>query len=229
MTPTLTAAGDILQTNPIAAAYAQVITAVITIASFIWASQYARKGGKGNPQRRINKIEDVHGARWVCNPGRRTTDRCASCPLDDTCLKNLPPLTVDESMRDQAAALVLHERVVRLKSRSTVLFVDDNAELGMVVQSLLTSEGITVRLATNIAEAFPVRDFEDLLITDWRLPDGSGNDVLHTFREARPRKPVIVVSALEETPADLPPYVTWVSKPFDPDEFVSLVHNLLRG
>jgi CheY-like chemotaxis protein len=230
VTGVLTATGGgILHQHPVAAAYAQVATAFVALVSFWWASRYARRPKTGPPQRRINSVEGVAKAKWVCNPGRRSTDRCASCPLDDTCLKNLPPISTDEALRDQAAALLVAERVARHQSKSSVVFVDDNAELRMVVEALLNNDGVNVRLASSVAEALPFREHEDLLITDWRLPDGSGGDVLRAFREARPRKPVMVVSAVASPPGDMPPYVTWVSKPFDVDQFVDLVHLLLRG
>lgn len=203
--------------------------AVVAVISFIWAYRITKPVARRDARElRQNRAETALGTKPICNPGRRTTDRCAACPLDDKCLKSLPPLDPEEMIRDRAATAVLVERAKTLVPKPSVLFVDDNEELGMVVQSLLLAEGVRCRVAASIEGALPVLDLEHLLITDWRLPDGNGDRLIAEFRQAQPGKPVIVVSALERPTHSLAPYVTWVAKPFDPDSFISLVKQMLK-
>jgi CheY-like chemotaxis protein len=218
-----------LQDHPTAVAYGQAATAVVAFLSFVWASRYARRPKGQPPQRRITRAEDQVGAKIVCNPGRRASDRCAMCPLDQACLKNLPPATQDEALRDRAAALMLTERLATMKSPTSVLIVDDNAELCMVIEALLSNEGIRSRIAHTIEEALPIRENEGVLITDWRLEDGTGSQMIHEFRMAQHGKPVVVMSDLDQIPPDMPNYVVWVTKPFDADHFVNLVKQMVRG
>lgn len=222
-------AAGILQDHPVAVAYGQILTGLVALLSFIWAGRYAKRPPGTLPQRRITRAESQVGTTIVCNPGRRMSDRCAMCPLDVNCLKNLPPQSEDESMRDRATSLVMAQRLATQKSPATVLIVDDNAELGMVMETLLSNEGILTRFARSIEEALPIHENEKVLVTDWRLVDGTGSQMIHEFRSAQHGKPVIVMSALDAVPPDMPEYVVWVNKPFDPDKFIDLVKQMVKG
>jgi DNA-binding response OmpR family regulator len=57
-----------------------------------------------------------------------------------------------------------------------ILYVEDDADVGPVMQLVLVSGGYTVEVATSVSEALSLlKDGEfDLVLTDGRLPDGSG-------------------------------------------------------
>lgn len=226
----IAAAAPLLQSHPTALAIGQIVMALVCVVSFYWAYRITRPMMHRDVRDlRQNKTETVVGVKPICNPGRRSTDRCAVCPLDESCLKKLPPLDTEEIVRDRAATAALVDRAKKLTPKPSALFVDDNRELGMVVQTLLQAEGILCRIAGSIEEALPINELEKLLITDWRLPDGEGDRLIAMFRQVHPNKPIIVVSALEHPTEGLPPYVTWVAKPFEPDPFISLVQQMLKG
>lgn len=113
--------------------------------------------------------------------------------------------------------------------QGTVLLVEDDLMLGRMAQALLNSEGIDVRRAATLGEALPIGENETVLITDWMLPDSSGADVILAFHAAHPGRPVIVASGMSHPPFDLPPFVTWVGKPFDPDQLITVVRRMVRG
>jgi CheY-like chemotaxis protein len=218
--------------SPNAVALGQTVMGVVALWSFWWAYRYAKpkkKEPKPEPQRRVDKAEGIAEVKRLCNPGRRSSDRCATCPRDETCLKRLPPPTEVEQARDRAAAQLVEARVNSGHPLGSVLFVDDNEELRKMAEMLLTFEGMRVRVAAGLSDLLPIHPDEDVLVTDWRLEDGTGADVIRAYREVRPDCTVIVCSALDNTPRDLPANVVYIRKPFDPDALCRLIHEALEG
>ena len=216
--------------HPTALLSGQIVMALVAVASFYWAYRITKPIKKRDiNDLRSTKVEGVQGLKAICNPGRRSTDRCSVCPLDDRCLKNLPPLDPAEAIRDNAATLALAAKLAASKPRPSVLFVDDNEQLCIVTQALLEQAGIRCRIATSFEEALPIQALENVLVTDWRLGKDTGDKMIAAFRAASPGKPVVVVSALDQPVDGLAPYITWVPKPFEADPFISLIQNLLRG
>ncbi len=79
-----------------------------------------------------------------------------------------------------------------------ILVVEDRESLRLLLARALAKEGYEVALdagraeaETALAAAAPV----DLVLTDLKLPDGSGLDVLRAARSARPTAPVVVMTA----------------------------------
>ncbi|MDI9630417.1 MAG: sigma-54 dependent transcriptional regulator [Acidobacteriota bacterium] len=79
-----------------------------------------------------------------------------------------------------------------------ILVVEDRESLRLLLARALAKEGYEVALAagraeaeTALAAAAPVA----LVLTDLKLPDGSGLDVLRAARSARPTAPVVVMTA----------------------------------
>jgi two-component system, NtrC family, nitrogen regulation response regulator NtrX len=79
---------------------------------------------------------------------------------------------------------------------STVLIVDDEANIRRMLGSLLRAEGYQVREAASARAALlEVREEEpDLMMLDLAMPGGSGLDVLPEISAAAPRLPVVMMS-----------------------------------
>ncbi len=78
-----------------------------------------------------------------------------------------------------------------------VLIVEDDSTVREQLAGALEDEGFNVGAVPSVAEALEslaVGEF-DLIITDLRLPDGSGLKVVETARESQPDCPVLVVTA----------------------------------
>jgi response regulator RpfG family c-di-GMP phosphodiesterase len=69
-----------------------------------------------------------------------------------------------------------------------VLFVDDEVNILRALQRLLRTEGIEVRTATRVAEALEILATQPIqvVVSDQRMPDGNGVDLLATVRERHP-------------------------------------------
>lgn len=112
-----------------------------------------------------------------------------------------------------------------------ILVVEDHAALRASLADCLTREAHAVTTATNLAEARAAveRQWPDLVVLDWMLPDGQGIDLLPALRG---RAPVILLTAraevidrvlgLELGAAD------YLTKPFDPRELAARVRARLR-
>jgi DNA-binding response OmpR family regulator len=114
-----------------------------------------------------------------------------------------------------------------------VLVVEDDAEVAASLYALLAGEGYVPVVARSIAEARAVgpRDF-DVVLLDWRLPDGEGIDFLKELRKTS-EVPVLMVTARVdvidrvlglEIGAD-----DYVTKPVEPRELLARVKARLRG
>jgi DNA-binding NtrC family response regulator len=77
-----------------------------------------------------------------------------------------------------------------------ILIVEDRDSLRRMLERALTQEGYAVESAADAAAGIRLverQDF-DLVLTDLKLPDGSGLQVLAASRAAQPRVPVVVVT-----------------------------------
>lgn len=77
-----------------------------------------------------------------------------------------------------------------------VLIVDDEPEILSFVSEVLTMRGYTCRTATSSRQALRRMRGEEyhLLVTDIRLPDGSGIDIIRIARERHPYMAAIVIT-----------------------------------
>ncbi len=88
-------------------------------------------------------------------------------------------------------------RLAPPERRGRVLVVDDQAAMAETIAEGLTARGFAVRVCTRAqaaAQEISRREHE-ALITDLRLPDGDGLELLALSREVAPESPVIVVTA----------------------------------
>jgi hypothetical protein len=114
---------------------------------------------------------------------------------------------------------------------ATILAVDDEPDLRRVIERILTRCGHRVAAATGVADALRVLDSldddPDLLLTDVRMPDGTGADLAIEVRRRRPGTPVLYVSGL---PADRVPTgasESMLEKPFNPAQLAEAVDRAL--
>lgn len=81
-------------------------------------------------------------------------------------------------------------------STATILVVDDEPDLRTLYELTLLREGYRVETVATLAEArsqLQLRGF-DVLITDMRLPDGLGMELLRELREQRRKERTIVMT-----------------------------------
>ncbi|MFZ4125460.1 MAG: nitrogen regulation protein NR(I) [Rickettsiales bacterium] len=117
---------------------------------------------------------------------------------------------------------------------STILLVDDDASILLVLSRALTKQGYHVEQFTNVPDATRVikNGVGDIVITDVSMPSGNGLDGLAEWHRARPELPVIVMSAhntlLNAAKAQELGAVEFLPKPFDLDSLNESVARALR-
>jgi DNA-binding NtrC family response regulator len=113
----------------------------------------------------------------------------------------------------------------------TILAVDDEADLLEAVRRVLTGRGHRVLAATGPAQALDLyREHGgniDLLLTDVRMPGGTGTDLANQLSELRPGLSVLFMSGLHEARDDMGIRSQVVAKPFTPTSLAEAVENAL--
>jgi two-component system, NtrC family, nitrogen regulation response regulator GlnG len=114
-----------------------------------------------------------------------------------------------------------------------ILIADDDASIRLVVSQALTRAGYQVR-ATGAASTLAKWAAEgegDLVVADVMMPDANLFDVLPQIRRARPRLPVIVMSAqntlLTAVGATERGAFEYLPKPFDLDDLLAAAERAL--
>jgi CheY-like chemotaxis protein len=118
--------------------------------------------------------------------------------------------------------------------RRHVLFADDEAALGAVVQRLLTIEGFDVTVCSGGEEAVATFDPDrhDLVLTDYGMPDLTGVQVAAAVRRKSPSTPVVLVTGWgSDLDANSPPpgVTAVIGKPFRLAALVESVRSALAA
>lgn len=117
-----------------------------------------------------------------------------------------------------------------------LLLVDDEPGLREAVQAYLEDSGFTVDVASNARDGLELaqQKLPDLVITDIMMPQVDGYQFLKQLRDDPQLKhlPVVFLTARGMTADRIQGYNAgvdaYLSKPFDPDELVAIVTNLLE-
>jgi DNA-binding NtrC family response regulator len=118
--------------------------------------------------------------------------------------------------------------------RERLVLIDDDPGLSEVIELLLEREGYAVQRAGTVKRGIELAatgEFE-LVITDLRLPDGTGLDAIAAIRASRPELPIIMItsySSMESAIAALRAgAIDYIIKPFDNDEFLHSIRRALN-
>ncbi len=108
-----------------------------------------------------------------------------------------------------------------------ILVVDDDVEILAMLRDFLEGEGLTVRTATNGAEALDMIDevAPALILLDMRMPVLDGWGFAARLRERHATYPIVVMTAAESARrwADEIGATGYIAKPFDVNELLQLI------
>jgi len=121
-----------------------------------------------------------------------------------------------------------------MNTRRTVLIVDDEPDIRELLEITLSRMHLDTRTACNLKEArdWLNRDTCDLCLTDMRLPDGNGLELVQHIQQRHPQVPVAMITAygsLETAISALKAGAfDFLSKPIDLTRLRELVSSALR-
>jgi two-component system response regulator PilR (NtrC family) len=116
-----------------------------------------------------------------------------------------------------------------------ILIVDDEQSMREMLAILLKKEGLEVRSAGSRNEAADAlrRGPVDLVLTDVKLPDGDGLEILRHVKAASPETAVVVMTAYGTTETAVAARKlgaeAYILKPFDVDELRIVVRDALAN
>ncbi|WP_421920979.1 sigma-54-dependent transcriptional regulator [Marinifilum sp.] len=115
-----------------------------------------------------------------------------------------------------------------------ILIIDDDATICLMLQGLLKRKGFDADTVFSAGEAIKKLEDEtfDLVLSDFRLPDFDGLELLQKIKAMHPSVPVIIMTSY----ADIRTAVSaikmgafeYVTKPLNPDEILLLINSALE-
>lgn len=114
-----------------------------------------------------------------------------------------------------------------------ILILEDDTTFAQLLEGFLTKNGHNITLVTHIKQslkAIESQDF-DLLLIDYRLPDGVGLDVLSHIRELGLAIPLIIMTSFNDVRTAVKSMqmgaFDYITKPVNPDELLMVIKNSL--
>ncbi len=110
-----------------------------------------------------------------------------------------------------------------------IWIVDDDQSIRWVLEKALARENFATRSFANVRDAAAALDHDSpqVLVSDIRMPGGSGLELLQTVREKVPGLPVIIMTAFSDLDSAVAAFqggaFEYLAKPFDVDKAVELI------
>jgi two-component system, NtrC family, nitrogen regulation response regulator GlnG len=116
-----------------------------------------------------------------------------------------------------------------------IWIVDDDQSIRFVLEKALAREELAVRSFTNprdVLKALDDGDDPQVLVSDIRMPGGSGLELLATVRERCPSLPVIIMTAYSDLDSAVSAFqggaFEYLPKPFDVPKAVELIRRAVE-
>jgi len=83
-----------------------------------------------------------------------------------------------------------------MKNEKSILFVDDEEEILDILVDLFSSDGYKLHTATNVQDALDIASTHDLdfVLSDLKLPDSSGKELLQRIQSNSPETVRVLAS-----------------------------------
>jgi len=119
-------------------------------------------------------------------------------------------------------------------SRSKICVIDDEKNIGLVIQAMLEKAGFETVVFQESPKAIEYlkTSLVDAVVTDLYMPGPGGMDVLKSCQEYCPQVPVIMITAFATVESAVAALKTgafdFITKPFDQDELLAVVKKAVQ-
>jgi len=134
---------------------------------------------------------------------------------------------------DEAESWIMNRSADPEPDRKTILLVEDEKPLLLLIQRVLEESGFTVLSAGTATEARAVFNEHchriDVLLSDIILPDGKGTSLAEQFHASKPDLRILLMSGYTEPNIleDLKTETLFLPKPFHPSRLIESLESLL--
>jgi len=114
-----------------------------------------------------------------------------------------------------------------------ILILEDDTTFAQLLEGFLTKNNHEVTLVTHIKQSFKLIENQefDLLLIDYRLPDGIGFEVLTHVRDLGLSIPIIIMTSFNDVRTAVKSIqlgaFDYITKPVNPDELLMVIKNSL--
>lgn len=116
---------------------------------------------------------------------------------------------------------------------SQILIVEDDATFAQIIEGFLSKNNYAIELAADLNQAFKFVEKQEyeLLLIDYRLPDGTGLDLLKHVRNKGLQVPIIIMTSFNDVRTAVKSIqlgaFDYITKPINPDELLMVIKGLL--
>ncbi|MDO7743480.1 MAG: response regulator, partial [Pedobacter sp.] len=115
-----------------------------------------------------------------------------------------------------------------------ILIIEDDLTFSQLLEGFLKKHGHEPFIVHDVKNSFKIlsQNTFDLLLVDYRLPDGTGLDVLAHVREKGFHYPVVIMTSFNDVRTAVKSIqlgaIDYITKPVNPDELLMIINNSLE-
>ena len=127
----------------------------------------------------------------------------------------------------------MSKTAVQTRTSQKILIVEDEGEMCLVLNILLSDENIELDHVKNLsaAEEYLSNELPSLIILDNKLPDGYGVDYIAYLKKKYPSIKIIMITGFDASAKDVAMENganLFLEKPFTKQEFLAAIKSLLN-
>ena len=117
---------------------------------------------------------------------------------------------------------------------SQILIVEDDATFAQIIEGFLSKNNYAIEIAADLNQAYKFVEKQEyeLLLIDYRLPDGTGLDLLKHVRNKGFQVPIIIMTSFNDVRTAVKSIqlgaFDYITKPINPDELLMVINGLLE-
>lgn len=117
---------------------------------------------------------------------------------------------------------------------ANILLVEDDTTFSMILENFLQKRGHQIVTTHDVRSSIKALDSKkyDVLLLDYRLPDGNGLDVMVAAREKDQNVPVIIMTSFNDVRTAVRAIrsgaLDYITKPVNPDELAMILNEALE-